>query len=206
MSAPPASSATPEIVFLVLIIIILARRTVLQLQGSRFSVGRLFVFAGFYTLLFVALAFATLYAATVTWGTSGYGLIVPYIAVPALGGVFAAPYIRRIVRFERRDDGEWYYRLSWHIPVLYLALFTARIVAEVAVFGLAGVEFTIPPPAPPSTGALEILIGVDLLFGLSLGLLLGRGVGVFLAHRDLPASPTGPSSPPSPPLPSGPPP
>jgi len=203
MSAPPASSVTPEIVFLVLIIVIIARRTVLQLQGSRFSGGRLFVFAGFYTLLFVALAFATLYAATVAWGTNAYLLLVPYVAVPALGGAFAAPYVRRIVRFERRANGEEYYRLSWHIPVLYLALFTARIVAEIAVFGLAGVEFTIPPPAPPSVGALEILIGVDLLFGLSLGLLLGRGVGVYLAHRDLPPEEVGSAPPPSPPLPSG---
>jgi len=202
MSTPPPSSVTPELVVLVLIIAIIARRTVLQLQGARYSVGRLFGFAAFYVLLFVALAFATLYAALVAWGSTGYLLVVAYVAVPALGGYLAAPYVRRIVRFERRDNGEWYYRLSWHIPILYLALFTARIVAEIAVFGLAGVAFTIPPPAPPSTGALEILVGVDLLFGLSLGLLLGRGVGVYLAHRDLPPEAQASPSPPPPPLPS----
>ena len=203
MSSPPPSSLTPELVLLVLLILLIARRTVAQLQGARFSAGRLFGFAALYVLLFVALAFTTLYAALGAWGSSAYVLLVPYVAVPALGAYLTAPYIRRVVRFERRENGQWYYRLSWHIPILYLALFSARIVAEIAVFGLAGVEFTIPPPAPPSLGALEILIGVDLLFGLSLGLLLGRGVGVYLAHRDLPPDATGVPSPPSPPLPSG---
>lgn len=203
MSAPPPSSLTPEIVLLVVFIAIIARRTILQVQGARYSVGRLFVFAAFYVLLFGALAFATLYAAVVLWGSNAYLLLAPYVTAPALGGYYAAPYVRRIVRFERRENGEWYYRLSWHIPVLYLALFTARIVAEIAVFGLAGVVITIPPPPPPSVAALVVLIGVDLLFGLSLGLLLGRGVGVVLAHRDLPAEAKSPGPPPSPPLPSG---
>jgi len=203
MSAPPVSSVTPEIVILVFLIAIIARRTVLQLQGARFSVGRLFVFAGIYVLLFVAFAVTTLFAAVVAWGTTAFLLVVPYAGVPAVAAFLAAPYVRRIVRFERRGDGEWYYRLSWHIPILYLVLFTARIVAEVAVFGLAGVEFTIPPPAPPSVGALEILVGVDLMFAVSLGLLVGRGVGVVLAHRDLPKDAAPPTPPPSPPLPSG---
>jgi len=203
MSAPPVSSVTPEVVLLVLLIAIIARRTVLQIQGARFSLGRLFVFAGFYVLLFVALAFVTLYAAVVAWGPNAYVLIAPYVAIPAVAAYLAAPYIRRIVRFELRANGEWYYRLSWHIPVLYLALFTARLVAEIAVFGLAGVEFTLPPPAPPSVGALEILVGVDLLFAVSLGLLVGRGIGVVLAHRDLPKEAPYSAPPPSPPLPSG---
>jgi len=202
MSAPPVASVAPEIAILVLLIAMIVRRTVLQMQGARFSVGRLFVFAGLYVLLFVAFAFTTLFAAVVAWGTTAYLFVVPYALIPALAAFFAAPYVRRIVRFERRENGEWYYRLSWHIPILYLALFTARIAAEVAVFGLAGVEFTIPPPAPPSVGALEILVGVDLMFAVSLGLLVGRGVGVVLAHRNLPKDAAHPTLPPSPPLPS----
>jgi len=201
MATPPLSNLTPELVILALLILFLARRTVRQIQGARFSIGRMVAFAAFYVLLFVALASATLYAAVVTWGANAYLLLAPYIAIPALGAYYAAPYIRRIVRFERPADGTWYYRLSWHLPVLYLALFIARLIAEVAVFGLAGLIISFPPPPPPSVVALEVLIGVDLLFALSLGLMLGRSLGVVLAHRALPAEPTGP--PPSPPLPSG---
>jgi len=203
MSAPLPPSVTPALIFLVLIVLILARRTILQLVGARYSTGRLFGFAAFCVLLFVALAFSTLYAAVAAWGPNAYLLLAPYVAIPVVAAVFAAPYVRRVVRFERREDGQWYYRLAWHIPVLFLVLFLARIVAEIAVFGLAGVIVTFPPPAPPSVAGLLILVGVDLLFGLSLGLLLGRGIGVYEAHRDLPAEAGTPPSPPPPPLPSG---
>jgi len=201
MSTPPPSSLTPELFVLAILILIIARRTIRQIQGAPFSTGRMFGFAAFYVLLFVALAFATLYAALVTWGPNAYLLIAPYVAVPVLGAWFAAPYVRRIVHFERHEDGTWYYRLSWHIPVLYLALFIARLLGEIAVFGLAGIIISFPPPAPPSVVALEALIGVDLLFALSLGLMVGRGIGVVLAHRNLSPELAGP--PPSPPLPSG---
>lgn len=201
MSAPPPSSVTPELVLLAVILLILARRTIRQIQGALFSVGRMVVFAAFYVLLFVALAFTTLYAAVVTWGSNAYLFLVPYIVIPALAAYFAAPYVRKVVRFERRENGAWYYRLSWHVPVLFLALFAARLVAEVAVFGLSGIVISLPPPPPPSVAALDVLIGVDLMFGVSLGLMVGRGVGVVRAHRDLPPEPT--ASPPSPPLPSG---
>ena len=169
-----------------------------MVQGTRYSTGRLVAFAAFYILLFVALAFTTLYAAVGTWGSDAALLLAPYVAVPTLAAVLVVPYVRRIVRFERRDDGRWYYRLPWLIPVLYLALFVFRILAEFAVFGVAGLVFSFPLPAPPSVGALEILIGVDLLFGFSLGLLVGRGIGVYRAHRDLPAEPASPADTPLP--------
>ena len=200
MSGPPSSDLIPAFVVLAIFVLLIVRQTYRQLTGAPYSTGRLFLFAGFYVLLFVVLAFGTLYAAVATWGTPAYGLLAAYAAVPAVAAIFAEPYVRRIVRFERRDDGPWYYRLSWHVPVLYLALFIARIVAEIGVFGPSGVLITFPPPTPPSVLGLEILIGVDLLFGLSLGLLVGRGIGVYRAHRDLPTVEATVSTP-SPPLP-----
>jgi len=199
VSGASPSSVSTAVIVLLIIVLLLARRTYLQVRGARYSTGRLFGFAAFYVLLFVALAFTTLYAAVATWGFDAYLLLAPYAAVPVLAAVFVVPYVRRIVRFERRDDGQWSYRLPWHIPVLYLGLFVTRFVAEFAVFGVAGLLFTFPLPAPPSVGALAILVGVDLLFGLSLGLLLGRGIGVYAAHRDLTAEPGSPTAAPLPP-------
>jgi len=198
-SASPPDISTALIVLLV-IVFILARRTYLMLHGTRYSAARLFGFAGFYVLLFVALAFTTLYAAVAAWGSDADLLLVPYVAVPVVAAALVVPYVRRIVQFEQREGGEWYYRLPWHIPLLYLTLFVVRIVAEFAVFGVAGLVFTFPLPAPPSAGALVILVVVDLLFGLSLGLLVGRGIAVYRAHRDLPPAS---GSPPASPLPSG---
>jgi hypothetical protein len=201
VTAPISSTETTALVVLVLLVLVLGRRTVRQLSGTRYSASRLYGFAGLYVLLFGVLAFATLYAAVATWGWAAYGLIPVYVAVPVVAAVLAAPHVRKVVRFERRDGGELYYRLSWQVPVLYLALFLTRIVAEVAVFGLAGVGASYPPPAPPSASGLVILVVVDLLFGVSLGLLIGRGVGVYQARQELPPATESPAS--SPPLPSG---
>lgn len=171
-----------------------------MVQGTPYSPARLFGFAAFYILLFVAFAFTTLYSAVSYWGSDTYLLLALYVAVPVAAGVLARPYVRRIVQFEDRGDGQLYYRLPWHVPALYLTLFVSRIVAEFVVFGIAGLVFAFPLPTPPSAGALVILVVVDLLFGFSLGLLLGRGVGVYEAHRELPV---GERPPASPPLPSG---
>ncbi len=176
-------------IFLGLVVLLLARRTVRQLRGTVYSAGRLFVAAGLYVLLFAVLGGGTLYTAVGTWGTSALLLAPFYLGVPLLAAAVTAPYIRRIVKFETRADGRRYYRLSWHVPVLYLVLFAVRLAAEAAVFGPSGLT-AFPPPAPPSILGLYLLVAVDLLFGVSLGLLLGRGAGVYLAHRELPALPS----------------
>ena len=200
--AGPANFA-PEIVVLLLIVLLIARRTVRQVSGARVSAARMFGFAALYVLLFVALAFGTLYAAVGAWGPDAFGLLALYVAAPVAAGYLAVPYVERIVQFEVRDDGQWYYRLSWHVPVLYLVLFLVRLGTEVAVFGLSDIVVSFPPPPPPSIGALEVLLAVDLLFGASLGLLLGRGIGVYRAYHAHLAQ-TGSSPPPtSPPLPGG---
>ena len=194
-------SATPELVLLLLFVFIVGRRTYAMLQGTRFSLGRVFAFAALYVLLFAALAFATLYSAVGTWGASAYSLLAPYVALPVVSALLIAPYVQRTVQFERRDDGQWYYRLTWQIPVAYLSLFVTRFIAEIVVYGPSS-AFALPPPAPPSTTALWILIGVDLLFGISLGLLVGRGWGVYRAYRELPPSPGPPPPLTDTPLPS----
>ena len=188
---------------LLLIVLLIARRTVAQVSGARVSFARMFGFGAFYALLFVTLAFGTLYAAIGAWGPDAYGLLALYLAVPVAAGTLAVPYVERVVRFEERSDGRWYYRLSWHVPVLYLVLLLVRVGAEGAVCGLSGVLISFPPPSPPSVGALEVLGAVDLLFGASLGLLLGRGIGVIRAHRAHRARARSASPPTGPPLPGG---
>jgi len=201
-SGPGISGAiSSELLIVALIVLILARRTYRQLTGAPFSASRLFGFAGFYILLFALLAATTLVAAVVTWGTVAFALLAPYLAIPVLAAILTAPYVRRVVRFDRRSDGQWYYRLSWHIPVVYLALFVSRIGAEIVIYGPSGALPSIPPPAPPSGAVLWVLVAVDLLFALSLGLLVGRGIGVYRAHKDLPVPAISASRGADPPLP-----
>ncbi len=183
MPSPTGPDVTEGVVFLVLIVALLARRTYRLVTGVRYASDRLAVFAGFYVFLFAALAFTTLYAAVGAWGTVGGLLVAPYVAVPAAAAVLAEPYVRRIVRFEPRGDGHLYYRLPWLIPVLYLVLFVLRFGLELAIFGFALVtSFFLPTSIP--VGLLLVLVGVDLLFGFSTGLLIGRTVGVYRGHAD----------------------
>ncbi len=194
MSSPSSSDISTAVVVLVLIVAILARRTYLLMRGARYSPGRLFGFTGFYVLLFALLALPTLFAAVSSWGVYGWLLIAPYVAVPALAAVAAVPYVRRIVRFEERGSGQWYYSLPWLIPILYLTLFVLRFVLEIVLFGPAVVaSFALPTSIP--TSALLVLVGVDLLFGLSTGILMGRSVGVYRAFVSRSLESTAPRSP-----------
>lgn len=170
-----------------------------MVHGTAYSWARLIVFAGFYVLLFGAFGAVTIYTAVGTWGTYGGALVAPYAGVVATAAILSAPYVRRIVRFERRADGRWYYRLPWIVPVLTLGLFVARFVAEFAVFGLAATTSFVLPTSVPSD-VLLVLVGIDLTFGISVGLLIGRAIGVYRAFGDLPSPP---DVTPSPPLPSG---
>jgi hypothetical protein len=188
------SSAVPTaIVFLAIIVFILARRTYAMIQGARYSATRIFVIAGFYLVLFAVLAFTTLYAAVGTWGPDAIALLAAYLAVPVLAAWLSAPYIRRIVRFEERAPGVWYYRLPWHVPVLTLGLFVVRYLIEILVFGIAFVtSYVLPTSLPPAV--LVLLVAVDLLFGTSLGLMAGRGIGVHRAYGELPKDPISPGA------------
>ena len=198
MSSNSVGNLAPAFLILAILVLFMVRRTIRLVQGTRYSAARQFALTGFYVLLFVALAGGTIWVATSSWGIVGLGLVAPYAAVVVGAALLATPYVRRIVRFEQRAPGVWYYRLPWIVPALYVILFVVRLVLEVALFGPASVaSFTLPTSVPTAT--LLILIAVDLLYGGSTGILLGRSFGVYYAHRDLErAGGTG-----APPLPSG---
>ncbi len=196
LTLSPSDEST--LVVLAIVFLFLARRTYRMVRGMRYSAARLFVYSGLYVLLFVLFAFITIYAATSAWGMYAESLVVPYGAVVAAAAVLSTPFVRRIVRFERREDGREYYRLPWVVPVLSLVLFVVRFTVELFIFGLASTtSFFLPTSLP--TVLLLVLIVIDLLFGVSVGLLLGRAVGVRSAHEELASAPAEP--PRSPPLP-----
>jgi hypothetical protein len=116
-----------------------------------------------------------------TWGWLGLALVAPYAGVVVAAALIARPRVQALVKFERRADQQLYYRLPIIVPVLTLVLFVVRAAAEIYLFGLnALVTFTFPTSAP--LGTLVVLIAVDLLYGVSIGLLYGRGLGVRAAY------------------------
>jgi len=194
-----SGSTETAVILLAIIVLILVRRTVSVIQGTTYSAGRVFGTSVFYTVLYGALAASTIAAAVGLWGDEALLLIAPYAAVVVGAALVAAPYVRRIVHFEPNGTGGWTYRLPWTVPALYLALFIVRVVVELVVFGPAVLSTFTLPPVPATT--LFLVIGVDLLYSGSTGLLLGRAVGTYLAYREIERTPP---APPATPLPSRP--
>ncbi|HTT72807.1 MAG TPA: hypothetical protein VMG99_01465 [Thermoplasmata archaeon] len=190
MSGSLGSAGTSALVFLAIIVLIMVRRTYMLSRGSVYSPGRVFSYGGFSMLLFAVFAATTIYVAVGTWGTVGYALLAPYVAI-VVGSVFVAePRVRRLVKFEERADGRTYYLLPLIVPVLTLVLFIVRVAVEIWLFGLDSIA-TFAIPTSLSSGALEILIAFDLLYGISIGLLIGRGLAIraaFNARQPAPES------------------
>jgi hypothetical protein len=179
---PPPAITTSVVVFAI-VLFIMVRRTYALSQGTPYSEGRIFTYGAFSALVFVVLAGPTVYVAYGSWGIAGLGLIGAYAAAVVVSALVAEPRVRRLVRFEERADGRVYFRLPILIPVLTLVLFVVRVAVGVAVFGLASL-FTLSFPTTLPIGQLLILIGVDLLYGASIGLLFGRGFAVRRAYLE----------------------
>ncbi|MFZ0891279.1 MAG: hypothetical protein WB778_06235 [Thermoplasmata archaeon] len=184
MTSPPSGSVETSLIILAIIVLVVVRRTYSMIQGAPYSEARLFAFGIFALVIFGAFAATTLYVAIGVWGSLAWVLLAPYALVVIGTAWFTAPHVRKVVRFERREGGQLYYRLPWLIPVLYLVFFVARLGIEVVLFGVSALlSFTLPTSLP--VVLLVVLIGFDLLYGASLGLLFGRGIGIRKAHQEL---------------------
>ncbi len=177
MSGSVSTPVTSGLVILAIIVFVMARRTYALTQGAQYGPTRIFAYGAFSTALFLFFAASTIYVAYGLWGPVGFALLAPYAAVPVAAAWIAIPHVRRRVRFEKRSDGLTYYRLPILLPLLSLVVFLVRVGVEIWAFGLANLfSFTFPTTLP--LGTLLVLIGVDLLFGVSIGMLYGRGLAV----------------------------
>lgn len=165
------------IVIIAIIVFYQARRTYALYQGTTYSTIRIFAFGTFTTIFFAFFAVETLYVAVSTWGSIALALIVPYAAI-VVGFAFAIePVVHRLVKFEDLGDGQVFYRLPIVVPLMTTVLFVIRVAVQIWVLGIASIAtFTIPTSLP--VDALVILIVFDLVYGISVGLLYGRGFGV----------------------------
>ncbi len=201
--APGLSAGTEySLAILVLIVVLVVRRTIRVMQGARYSTGRLFGFAAFAVIFFIGFAATTIYAALGSWGPVAWVLVAPYVATVVLVTLMAEPHVRRTVRFERGPDGAPLFRLPWLVPILYLVLFTARLAIEVVLFGVSSIFAPSVPTSLP-TELLVVTIAFDLLYAVSVGLLFARGFGVRRAflERGPPSADAKAIAPAAPPLP-----
>ncbi|MCI4321898.1 MAG: hypothetical protein L3K18_06050 [Thermoplasmata archaeon] len=170
-----SSADTTTIVIVGIFVLLIGRRIVLMIRGAPVRPAQMVAFAVLFAVLFVVALLGS-FSVLPLWT---YAVDAAVLVASTVG---TAEYVRRHVVLDLRD-GVWYYRLHIAIPVVYLVLFAARLALDSAVLGID--PFAPPPANAPmlSTNAIALVAVVDALFALSTGLLVGRTVGVLVAHR-----------------------
>ncbi|MCI4344542.1 MAG: hypothetical protein L3J87_02825 [Thermoplasmata archaeon] len=189
-----ASEIAPTAIFLVLVVVLLARRVYQSVHGASINPTSLLALAGFFLLLFVVTVVEGLYLFP-SLSLVDLGVDSVLIVASAWVGI---RYTRRRVEIWRRPDGVWMYRMGMVIAIVYLTLFAVRLLLDLFVVGLnpfgpVGSSVTLSPAAAAA------LLVVDALFAVSTGLFLGRNFGVYLVYRAALLRPSPPSAPPIPP-------
>jgi hypothetical protein len=182
----------PILVVTGLIFLVIARRAIQMARGVPYSTPRLVAQACLFLFLF---GFTILF--DLEFLPAWMLAIDTALLAPSAG--IATRHVRRVIQFDQRADGQWMYRLGILLPAIYLGLYAVRLAVEIVVVPavLTG-SGTIPLLDPLQQYALA---GVDGLFAVSAGLLVGRSFGVYEAYsermRNLPPIPSGPPPPPS---------
>jgi hypothetical protein len=186
MSGGLSANDESAILFLVIIVLFVVRRTYYMLRGTVASPARLIGYSAVVALLFV-------FTLAVSIGAVPVYDFAADAAVLVVAALLALPYVRRHVQLEQRPpSSDWYYTLSPWIPISYVVLLIVRIGLLLIVLGPSALDFA-PVTTQLTTLDIIALVTVDLLFALSTGGLIGRNAGVLLALREkLAAAPPGP--------------
>lgn len=180
MAISLSSATVSEVVLGALIAVLILRRTVGMVHGTPVRPTRLLAFGGFYLVLMALVVSSSALLYPWPWGPAA---LAADAAAVGLAAWVALRHVERRVVIERRPDGAWIYRLSPLLPVVYVALFVTRLVVDLVVLGAS--PFAGPTAIAGGTPASEemLVAMVDLLFAMSTGLLIGRGLGVYRAYR-----------------------
>ncbi|MCI4368603.1 MAG: hypothetical protein L3K09_03465 [Thermoplasmata archaeon] len=172
-----AGYSSPELFAIAIqlaIVLLIVRRSYAMTKGVQYSLTRLAVLPAVILFLW---ALSELEQVLLTpWA-------LPYLTVLDVGvligsAVAFTPIAERMTSVERDTSGGGSYRIGFSITALFLAAFLLRLILEVALFP-AALEFGAPPGGYPPEGQ-QVAIGlVYALFSVSVGLLVGRSLGVY---------------------------
>lgn len=162
----------------VIIALLIVRRSYAMTQGVPYSTVRLVVFPG---LVLVLWAFDELGSILLT------PLALPILialdsvvlVVTAIGITSVA---ERMTRVSVEPPGTPSYQISFSLAALFVATFAVRIAVGIALFPTA-LEFGSPAGGYPPFAQQFALALIDALFSASVGLLVGRSVGIYRKVR-----------------------
>ncbi|HYA11026.1 MAG TPA: hypothetical protein VEH10_05090 [Thermoplasmata archaeon] len=172
MGTLSGSEATVVLVEVAILLVIL-RRSYLMSRGVPYSPARLLLAP---VLILFLWCLVELEAPLLT------PLAIPYflaldIAILVAAALGARPLAERRTQVARDDSGVWTYRIGFSLAALFLVVFLLRLGLALALFPSA-LSFGAPPGGYPPFPQQLVLAGIDAIFSVSAGLLVGRSWGV----------------------------
>jgi hypothetical protein len=183
MSGLSVDALGPSVVGLAVLLGLLGVRSYRLTRGAAYGPGKVFAFGVLALLLLIGYAGTTVGLAGEVWGGVAWVLVVPYGAVAVATAAVVVPYAHSRVRFEIEPGGKVLYRIPAFLSVTYIALFLVRLGLEVVLVGLPSLD-ALAMIGRLTPGSLGLLVGLDLVYCGSVGLLWGRALGVLRAYRE----------------------
>lgn len=186
----PTSSLLLTVAIELVIVLAVVRRSLRMSQGVPYSGARLVILP---VLLLVLWAVTELESVLLTPWAVPY-LIAADAALVVVSSVLFAGTARRLASVYRGPAGVLSYRIGFSVTVVFLVIFLARLVLAAVLFP-ASLSFAAPSgyAAPDQQIVLAV---IDAMFSVSIGLLLGRAIGVYRKVQDV-GSPEPPAAPPA---------
>lgn len=173
----------------VVIVLAVVRRSYAMARGVAYSTLRLAVLPGVILVLWVL---SELESILLTPWALPYLILVDLLILVATVALFA-PVAERATRVSRPPGEPGTYQIGFSIAALFLLAFVARLAVAVALYPGALV-FGSPPGGYPPMNQQIVLAAFDAIFSFSVGLLIGRSLGIYRRWTHESSTPAAPSS------------
>jgi len=155
------------------IALLVIRRSYAMTQGVPYSAPRLVVLPA---LILVLWGVSELESVLLTPWALPYLIALDFAILVVTTFAFTG-IAERMTRVDSGPAGSWSYQIGFSLAALFVGAFVIRLSVAVALFP-SSLEFGSPPGGFPPIQQQAVLGIIDALFSVSVGLLVGRSLGI----------------------------
>ncbi|HLM92093.1 MAG TPA: hypothetical protein VK424_08660 [Thermoplasmata archaeon] len=167
------SAELTAILIQVVIALLVIRRSYAMTQGVPYSAPRLVVLPA---LILVLWGVSELESVLLTPWALPYLIALDFAILVVTTFAFTG-IAERMTRVDSGPAGSWSYQIGFSLAALFVGAFVIRLSVAVALFP-SSLEFGSPPGGFPPIQQQAVLGIIDALFSVSVGLLVGRSLGI----------------------------
>ncbi len=168
-----SSAELTAILIQVVIALLVIRRSYAMTQGVPYSAARLVVLP---VLVLVLWGGSELESVLLTPWALPY-LVALDLAILVVTTFAFTGIAERMTQVNQGPPGNWSYQIGFSLAALFVGAFVIRLSVAVALFPTS-LEFGSPPGGFPPIQQQAVLGIIDALFSISVGLLVGRSLGI----------------------------